>query len=283
VDAQPSSASAHWADRLDGADVPVLPDVTDQVLRLASDPNASLAQVAQALSRDVAAAAHVMRLANSALHRGREPIVTLQQAAARLGTQKLRDVAVMVAAESKLFRARGFEAEARAAYGHGLLTGLWAQEIARKLRGPVEEAFLCGLLHDVGVPVLLQLAVERVPGAAERRAVILADVDARHAVVGAELARRWKLPERTVAALERHHAPVPDGAVAPKDVLAVIVVLADAVAEACEVADVDVDAVVRVIGAHPAAAALNFYDEDIAAVAALWPKIEETVGQMRAT
>ena len=56
MDAASSPAAPHWADRLDGADVPVLPDVTDQVLRLASDPNAGLTQVAQALIAELTAA-----------------------------------------------------------------------------------------------------------------------------------------------------------------------------------------------------------------------------------
>lgn len=255
-----------WANDFAHMDLPVLPDVTQQVMKMAADPNSSLQALANVLNRDAATAAHVMRLANSPMYRGREPIVSLHQAAARLGTMKLRDVAVIVASESKLFRSRGFEKEARRAFSHGLLTGLWAQEIARRQRGAVEEAFLCGLLHDVGIPVLLQAATDRVADAASHREHILAVVHERHASVGAELCRLWKLPERLAQSLQHHHEPLPN----PSGALGAVIALADDLAEFCEAAEViDEGQLSTFVGDHPATAGLNLYDDDIVALVRL--------------
>ena len=266
------SFDASWALGLTSSDLPVLPDVTERVLRMTGDPKSSLAALADVLSKDAAMSAHVLRLANSPLYRGREPIVSLHQAAARLGTQKLRDVAILVASESRLFRARGFEAEARHAFQHGLLCGLWAQEIARRLRGPVEEAFLCGLLHDVGIPVLLQSACDRVANAIEFRAEILQVVDDAHAGIGADLVRAWRLPEHMAKALGEHHATTTSA-------LAAIVVLADDLADFCD-NDVDDKAIVDRVLAHEASAALNLYDDDVAGIVKLREAITGTCAEM---
>ncbi len=250
--------------------MPVLPDVTEQVMRLANDPNCNLQALATLISRDPGTAAHVMRLANSPLYRGREPIVTLHQASARLGVQRLRDVAVIVASESRLFRARGFEAEARHAFTHGFLTGLWAQEIARRQRASVEEAFLCGLLHDVGTPLLLQVACDRLPDAATRRDEILEVVEERHAAAGAELCRRWRLSERIAVALEHHHhealgLPIDAGSSAVAGGLIDIVVLADVLADLSE-GDADDEAIIAQVGEHQASMRLNLYGDDIRSI-----------------
>ncbi len=266
----PPGYDTAWATLRGGVDLPVLPDVTEQVLRLANDVNCSLQSLATLISRDPATAAHVMRLANSPLYRGREPIVTLHQAAARLGVQRLRDVAVIVASESRLFRARGFEAEARHAFTHGFLTGLWAQEIARRQRASVEEAFLCGLLLDVGTPLLLQVASDRLPNAHARRDEVLEVVAERHPSAGAELCRRWRLSERIATALEHHHHDAL-GIVIDSPTLALvgslidIVVLADALAD-LSVTDIDNDGIVARVGEHPASMRLNLYGDDILSI-----------------
>lgn len=295
-----------WASLHGKPDLPVLPDVTQQVMLLANDPNASLTELAALLSRDAATAAHVLRLANSPLYRGREPIVSLHQAAARLGAKRLRDIAVVVASESRVFRARGFEAEARHAFTHGFLTGLWAQEIARRQRGPVEEAFLCGLLHDVGIPLLLQAACDALPDAIARRADVLTVVDDAHAAAGADLCRRWGLPERIANVLEHHHqlestgndhqsdlvgmCPHPPlesfaSVTHPKAGLSLrlkdIVLLADDLADFCE-NDVDDAALVARVLAHPAAAHLNLYDEDVVELVARKAALLATCGALGA-
>ncbi|HEY1099614.1 MAG TPA: HDOD domain-containing protein, partial [Myxococcota bacterium] len=165
----------------------------------------------------------------------------------------------------------------RHAFTHGFLTGLWAQEIARRQRGPVEEAFLCGLLHDVGTPLLLQAACDALPDARERRDDVLAIVDAGHAAAGAELCRRWGMQERIASALEFHHVSSSGGS--GGDLLRDIVVLANATADACD-DDLDDAALVEHVLAHPAAAALNLYDEDVVALLARKATLLATAGAL---
>jgi HD-like signal output (HDOD) protein len=90
-----------------------------------------------------------------------------------------------------------------------------ATSVAPPNRALADEAFLAGLLHDVGQVVLAGVAPERwadIFHAAERREVSL-DVAERdedvvsHAVIGAYLLSLWGLPSSVVEAVAFHHTP----------------------------------------------------------------------------
>jgi HD-like signal output (HDOD) protein len=91
---------------------------------------------------------------------------------------------------------------------------MFSQEIARVTRRNVEDAFMCGLLHDVGRPVILQALVAIL---AEQKlrispsAVLLATGEL-HAQVGGTLAESWGLPEAVEMSIRHHHASSPPDA-----------------------------------------------------------------------
>jgi len=211
------------------------------------------------LRRDAALAAHLLRVANSALYRGPSAIVSLQQAVSRLGMERVRDVALAIACGTRVFAVRGFAKEVRAELRHALGTAEFAQRLARGLRLNVEEAFLAGLLHDVGRVVLLDLAValdRRLQTRAPREA-LLGLTGAGHERVGGLLATRWELSPRVVAAITSHHEP--DGTP-----LAAVVHLADRLAHGALGTG---EATVLVLPGTPAALSLNLYPEDLEALA----------------
>src|SRR5262245_292287 len=70
-------------------ELPVLPDATARVVALCADEKTNARAIENALTRDPALTAHVLRIANSAAYAPREPIVTLQQAVTRLGLATL--------------------------------------------------------------------------------------------------------------------------------------------------------------------------------------------------
>ncbi len=188
-------------------ELPVLPRAAQEVLRLASDDAFDLRHVADVVKSDPTLAAHVLRVVNSPLYRGRSPVVSLGQALARLGAVQLRQVMFVIVCEARALRVRGREAEAARWLAHALDTAFFAQEIARVRRQSVEEAFLCGLLHDVGMPVLWQLVadLETELGAVADRAEEDAITEELHARVGALVAERWELPPRIVQTIAGHH------------------------------------------------------------------------------
>src|SRR5438132_707575 len=83
------------------------------------------------------------------------------------------------------------------------------QVIARARRWNVEEGFLCGLLHDVGRPVLLQAMVDlhRELGYPLDRQSAFAAMDEFHCRVGKYLTEEWTLPARVAETILYHHDP----------------------------------------------------------------------------
>ena len=230
--------------------LPLLSDVATEVMRLAQDERAGAHVFAAAVRKDASMAAHVLRVANGAAVRGQVPIVSLQQAISRLGVRAVSDIAFAVACKERVFTARGFELEVRNVFRHCLMTGLYAQEIARARRTNVEEAFLSGLLHDVGRPVLLQAVVDvaRKHHVTPPRDAVLAYATERHTSVGAALVRRWRLPEALAVAIERHHDPY------SSDPKVLVVMPAD------ELADLTARETPHIVAL---AAALNLYSEQV--------------------
>ena len=90
---------------------------------------------------------------------------------------------------------------------HTMATGFYAKEIARARRRCVETSFLCGLLHDVGKPVLLAnlQSLQTDVGLQFDDETVLAVLDGFHTDAGGLLAERWKLPPQIAEAIKYHH------------------------------------------------------------------------------
>jgi putative nucleotidyltransferase with HDIG domain len=209
----PLSRELHdWlAGRLEGAlDLPILPEVASRVVAMCDDENTVARDVKRALEDDPSLASNFLRVANSALYASREPIVSLQQAIHRLGLRTTRTIALTASLRGRVFQVPDHEDRVRAIWQHSVVAATFAREIARKLRSSVEGAFLCALLHDVGRPIVLQIALAAPDDVAQKPLppeVLEAAMDEFHAVVGGRAVQAWKLADWTVAAVTHHHRP----------------------------------------------------------------------------
>jgi putative nucleotidyltransferase with HDIG domain len=190
-------------------EMPVLPEVASKVVTLSNDPTADSRTLASVVNRDPAMAGHLMRLANSPLYAPKTPLVSLDQVVSRMGMKKVREIALLITCQSKVFVVPGYEAVVKSHFRHSLAAGMFAQEIARTRRWNVEEAFLCGLLHDVGWPVLLQELVDlhQQVGCALDPAAIEGTIHSLHTHIGAMLVKGWALPARMAETIQFHHDP----------------------------------------------------------------------------
>lgn len=191
-------------------ELPVLPDVASKVVSLCNDPAADSRTLAAVVGRDPAMAGHLMRLANSPLYAPKTPLVSLDQVVSRMGMKKVREIALLIACQSKVFAVPGYEAVVKSHFRHSLAAGMFAQEIARTRRWNVEEAFLCGLLHDVGWPVLLQelVTLHQQVGCALDHAAVEGTIKTLHTHIGAMLVKGWALPARLAETVQFHHDPL---------------------------------------------------------------------------
>lgn len=188
-------------------ELPVLSNTANRVASMCIAGVADARELADALNHDPALAGHVLRVANSARFAPAEPIVSLQQAVSRMGLKTVGEIAFAIAVGSRVFHAPGHDDWVREMWRHAALTAAWAREIARTRRASVEGAFVCGLLHDVGEPVLLQAAVDLLARSKAKasRIELAPIVDDLHTIAGAALARAWKMAPWMVDAIADHH------------------------------------------------------------------------------
>ncbi len=178
-------------------EVPMLPDVANRVLALSNDPDSDASQLAKLIQSDQALAGHVMRIANSAAYTPNASMVSLQQAVARLGMSLITEIALAASLNTKIFKAPTYQDRINDIWGHALCTAFWGKEVARVSKKNVEAAFLCGLLHSIGKPVILQTIFDYsewhdVPISQDEVSVI---EYAYHVKFGEVVVRKWKMPE----------------------------------------------------------------------------------------
>lgn len=194
-----AQAIAKYLDNLNDnkIEVPMLPDVAHQVLTLSNDPDSDASQLAKLIQGNQALAGHVMRIANSAAYTPNASMVSLQQAVARLGMALITEIALAASLNTKLFKAPTYENRINDVWTHALCTALWGKEVARVSKRNVEAAFLCGLLHSIGKPIVLQTIFDYSEwhdvSISQDEAFALEE--AFHVKYGEVVVRKWKMPD----------------------------------------------------------------------------------------
>lgn len=261
-------------------ELPVLPEVASQVVQLSNDPNADTRQLAGIIRRDQAMAGHLMRVANSPLYATATPLVSLDQVVSRMGMKKVREIALVISCQSKVFAVPGHEAEVKSLFRHSLVAAAFAQEIARSRRWNVEEAFLCGLLHDVGKPVLWQELIDlhKAANCAVDDNACRGAIGVLHARVGSELVRHWALPARLGETILHHHDPGKSTTAAQT---ALMTCLADDIAHlTLPLAVAPRTVTEEQVRSHLTLAPLNLYPDELEALLAQRPKIKSMAEAM---
>lgn len=196
--------------------LPSLPHVLVDMLDACQGNHASFQNISTIISRDAAIAARVISLANSSFYNHGTQINTLERALLVLGTDTIKTI-VITASVQQFFS--GFNTEhthfLKQFWKRSLSCALIAKSLAILTSYPnPEEAYLTGLLHNIGELVLetnysdqfVQLTqnqadeFERIKSEKE-----IFSVD--HASAGAWLAKEWGLSDFAIDAIEFHHAP----------------------------------------------------------------------------
>ncbi len=243
-------------------DLPLLPQAASQVMSFMSDPNADATRLSSLIHQDQALAGHVLRIANSPAYMPRSPIVSLQQAVAWLGMNVLGEIAFTASLQKGVFRVQGYEDEIKRMWRHALITGLYAKEIARQRRHNVEGAFLCGLLHAIGKPVVVHALtdLQKALGTSHSWNEIHSLVEEYHIPVGGMIAEKWQLPAQVREAIV-YYADYSQASSAKKAVM--ITCLASILAtHLSDPAICDQESVTS----HPVVHDLNLYPEDLTAL-----------------
>lgn len=259
---------------------PVLPAIALELMALTQQPEVSLEQVRSLLERDAVLAAQVLKVAQSALYGNGRTFGSLTDAISLLGLQNVGDIFLQTALSAQVFRAKGFEAPMEALRRHSTATAHIARLICRQTSLPDEYAFLCGLLHDVGMAAGILILAGRAPMSSRTgpRAVkrpafeeLAPSLLTVHQEASEILARAWKLPSDVQLVIRHHHHFKIGGRAHP---LAAAVCLADWIAAS---AGANIGAEVDDLAALEAARVLQLDDATARKIREEAEKIVESV------
>lgn len=186
--------------------------VTQKLQVVTADRNFDMAEVEELITSDQALTADVLRAANSAFYGGLAEITTVRDATVRLGTPEVVRIAIL-ATEKNQFQVRNpvLKALMPDLWSHAVATALGARWLARKLgfADLENEAFIAGLLHDVGNLLLVRVIDDiTADGGVEfnlTRPLLLEILDSGHTRHGHMLAEHWHLPEAYCQVVRDHH------------------------------------------------------------------------------
>jgi putative nucleotidyltransferase with HDIG domain len=186
---------------------------------MTNDPNTSARELQQVIIQDQALTARVLRIVNSALYCLSREVSTISHAVALLGMETIRSI-ILAATVQNVLRsgfARSRDLGSKLLTEHSWGAALAARTLAQRTRyGNVEEAFLAGLMHDLGKPVLMTNIPDRynpILNDVYRGTVSFHQAEMQafgfsHQHVGAILAEKWKFPPQLAEAIGYHHNPM---------------------------------------------------------------------------
>ncbi len=185
--------------------LPTLPEVALKVREVVNDQDVTAAQLADIIVTDAALSARLLKVANSALYRGRVPAESVQAAVSRLGLQMVRNLITSLVME-QMFKptSRLLEKRMRALWQHSTEVAAISQVIASKQPGiKTDEAMLAGLIHNIGVlPILMR--AENTPGLIENDARLDQLITNLYPRIGAAILKNWQFPQNLITVAAEH-------------------------------------------------------------------------------
>jgi len=187
------------------AKLPVLPEAVMEVRKIVNDEDRGAADIAKVVAKDSTLSTTVLRIANSARFRaGGAEIRNLPMAIQRLGGRRTLQLLTAISSQVHLaVKNRQLQGVLRDCTRHALLVATAAQHLARLTRTvDPEEAFLGGMLFDVGVSAIIcAVPDEIIKCAPEEQTVILKQL---HREMGGRLLTYWEMPDAFIS-LASHH------------------------------------------------------------------------------
>lgn len=222
----------HITERIDSGlhDLPVFHTVALRLQQKLRVRTTRIEEVTELIIEDQALAGQVLKLANAPYYSGLSKISTIKDAVVRLGAQEIANLA-MLASQIEFHKSHNsmLDSYMKGLWAHSLSCAMGAKWLARKAGyGDLAlEAFMGGLLHDIGKLALLKILddIDRTGGFPAGFSEILINeiLDRMHEDVGHRLMVSWSLPESYCNIAINHHGETFD----TTDILLVIVRLAD--------------------------------------------------------
>ncbi len=198
--------------------IATLPEVTLKIIQLVEDPESTAQDLNRIISNDPALGARILKVVNSAFYGLPGQIGSINRAIVLLGLNAVKNIAI-AASLAKLFRGGKIcpSFNARDLWTHSISVATGTRLLADKVGlGLPDEAFLAGLIHDIGIMVEVQARRSKFVETMEKldldpnlhmRTAETQTIGANHEQFGAALCRLWKFPSSFAYVTGHHHNP----------------------------------------------------------------------------
>ncbi|MGM0541279.1 MAG: HDOD domain-containing protein [Pseudomonadota bacterium] len=194
--------------------LPHFPDALIKLEReLSTNENIKAEEIVQLIAQDPRLVAGLIGMVNTAKYTTGNHVSDLAEAVSRVGLKDVRLIAHAINFKESFKRKPPFSETHF--LKHALVSAFIAQKLAKKMQLNEGDAFLCGLMRDIGIYLL---AIEDREG--YLRVIKLAGYDiskltrsevtvfgTQHAVMSARLLQKWEFPQEIVMGVAHHHSP----------------------------------------------------------------------------
>jgi putative nucleotidyltransferase with HDIG domain len=194
--------------------IPIFNSIAVRLQDVLAKSDYSMDEVNRLIVADPGLASQVLRVSNSSFYAGLNKVTTIQDAIVRLGAACVANI-VMMATQKNIYRSAdpGLNSLMGDLWKHSLCCAIGSRWLATKVNyGAIsQEAFLAGLLHDIGKMYLLKVLEEVMKEKNYETdispALILEVIESMHSVHGARIMDQWNLPEAYVIVARDHETP----------------------------------------------------------------------------
>ena len=218
-------------------DLPQFPDNISRLNRLLSDPDSKMSDIAMQISSDVTLTGELLKLVNSAAFSLATPCSNIADAVKLVGIRGIKNLLYSIGSLSTFANVAGNK---ETLWAHANKVAFYSYNIARNFcageRSIIDDAYVCGLLHDMGKiifetahPKLLERIMEICKNKdASQDAIEKLISGVNHAEIGARVAEKWNFPDTITNVIRYHHEP--ESAPSELRKLSSLVYLADLIA-----------------------------------------------------
>lgn len=195
-------------------DLPAIPELVAEVLRMTNNPLVDMTDLTEVIERDPALTAKILRVSNSPYYGMKQYVGTLKLALVILGVREVRNIVMGVSVFDALQDGKQATLMPETFWSHSFFVAGLSKQLGATLRmGMQGEAFIGGLLHDIGKLVLLrqlQAPYSQMMKVTGGHSTPLCEAETAeygftHADAAAALTDRWNFPKTLTDAIHHHH------------------------------------------------------------------------------
>ncbi len=180
-------------------ELPPIPDIIQKIHEKIEDPTTSIEKIVDCIT-DQILVSKILRICNSPYYSNSSKVSTLKEAVILIGLKSLLSIITVHALSC--FSPRNSD-EIRKILHHSLVCGMIARQIAKDMGSNYELAFMCGMLHDIGKTVMLDMLYDYMLSPVFRARII----EDNHTEIGCMLAQKWNFGEDIQECILHHHSP----------------------------------------------------------------------------